>query len=231
MTVDTITAPDAAEAYVLPSEPQLSPAAARASSLGRRAFRLLNRWVTVPLLRAGLGPWLGTPVGGWVLLLGTRGRVSGHVHHVPLSYLIADGSVWVLAGFGRRCDWYRNVLADPSVEVTLPGRTRACIAEEMRHAAVRQRIIPRLVRATGVPGYLTGCDPFRASPERLLAATAWLPLIRLRPVGEPLVAGPDDPGGLGWIWRQAVVLIIGGWLIGSLRQAARRSAASGQASR
>jgi len=35
----------------------------------------------------------------------------------------------------------------------------------------------------------------------------WVPLVRLRARDDsPIVAGPDDPGGLGWIWRQATVL-------------------------
>jgi hypothetical protein len=68
------------------------------------------------------------------------------------------------------------------------------------------------MRATGVPGYLTGSDPYRSSPERVLESTAWVPLIRLRPVGEPLVAGPDDPGGRGWTWRQPIVIALTFWL-------------------
>ena len=36
-----------------------------------------------------------------------------------------------------------------------------------------------------------------------------MPLVRIAPVdGSALPAGPDDPGGLGWTWRQA--LAIGG---------------------
>jgi hypothetical protein len=60
-------------------------------------------------------------------------------------------------------------------------------------------------------------DPFRSTDEQLLAVTAWVPLIRLAPEGGNLVAGPDDPGGLGWVWRQAVVLAIGAVLVRRLR--------------
>jgi len=34
-----------------------------------------------------------------------------------------------------------------------------------------------------------------------------IPLIRLTPLGEPLLAGPDDPGGRAWLWRQGVVAL------------------------
>ena len=181
----------------------------------------------MPLLRAGLGAWVGTPIAGWVLLLRVRGRKSGLVREIPLSYLVAEGSAWVMAGFGPRTQWYRNLLADPGVEVLLPGRAVRCVAEDVVDPVTRRRIIPNLVRVTGVPGYLTGCDPFRSPPERMIEVTAWVSLIRLRPVGEPLVAGPDDPSGLGWVWRQPIALAVTAFLTRRayrfVRRLARRS--------
>ncbi len=202
-----------------PPEPAapLSPA----GELGRRAFRVVNRWLMLPLLRAGLGAWLGTPFGGWLMLLRVRGRKSGRVREVPLGYYIAEGSAWVIAGFGGRTDWYLNLRADPRVEVILPGRERRCVAEDVTDPETRRRILPPFLRSMGVPGYLAGLDPYRSTPDELLAATATLPLIRLRPEGEPLVAGPDDPGGLGWVWRQALVLLLTARLVGLLRRLVR----------
>ena len=175
-----------------------------------------------PALRAGLGPWIGTPFGGWILLLRVRGRKSGVMRDNPLSYLIADGAAWVMAGFGSRTDWYRNLIAEPRVEVTLPGRTVACRAQVVDDPQIRARVIPRLVRATGAPGYLTGIDPFRSTDEQLLAVTAWVPLVKLQPDTGTLAAGPDDPGGLGWVWRQAVLLVVGALIVGRLRRVLRR---------
>ncbi len=160
----------------------------------------------MPLLRAGLGPWIGTPIGGYLLLLRARGRTSGVVRETPLSYLVAEGAAWVCAGFGPTTQWYRNILADPTVEIVLPGRTIAGIAEEVTDPEVRRRMMPALVRAVGMPGALGGLDPWRATHEQIVEAYGWVPLIRLRPVEDPLAAGPDDPGGTAWIWRQAVVL-------------------------
>lgn len=218
LAAEAVTADTELPPTPLPLPPELTPVGRQATEAGRRAFRVLNHWLMVPLLRAGLGPWMGTPLGGWMLLLRVCGRKSGLVRENPLSYLIADGSAWVMAGWAGRSDWYRNLKADPHVEVVLPGGARSCVAEEVLDRETRRRIIPRLARATGLPGYLTGVDPYRGSAEQLLAATAWVPLIRLRPEGEPLVAGPDDQGGLGWVWRQAVVLLASVWLIGRLRR-------------
>ncbi len=209
---------EAAEHLGLAPEPPIGPL----SDFARRGLKVMNRWLMVPVLRAGLGAWMGTPLGGWILLLRVRGRRSGVMRDSPLSYLVADGSVWVMAGFGSRTQWYRNVLAEPRVQVVLPGRAMSCVAEVVDDSDVRRDIISRLVRATGLPGYLSGVDPFRAPVEAMLAATAWVPLIRLRPDDGPISAGPDDPGGLGWAWRQALLLVVGAWLIGRLRGLLRR---------
>jgi deazaflavin-dependent oxidoreductase (nitroreductase family) len=173
---------------------------------GQEVFRAVNKWATVPMLRAGLGPWLGTPIGGYLLLLRARGRTSGVVRETPLSYFIAEGAVWVCAGFGPAAQWYRNILADPRVEVVLPARTIVCVAEHVPDPDVRRRMMPALVRAIGLPGALGGVDPRHATDERILEAYGWVPLVRLSPVAGPLAAGPDDPGGTAWIWRQAVVI-------------------------
>lgn len=185
------------------------------------AFLALNRWMAAPLLRAGLGAWAGTPIGGYVLLLRARGRTSGAVRDVPLSYLVTDGAAWVCAGFGERTQWYRNVAADPRVEVLLPGRAVACVATDGRDPTVRVRVLPALVRAVGLPGMLGGVR-LGASDAEILEAYAWIPLVRLRPLGDPLVAGPDDPGGTAWIWRQAVVVALVLLGVARLRAAARR---------
>lgn len=169
------------------------------------AFLALNR-LMVPLLRAGLGSWMGTPATGYLLLLEVVGRRSRRVRRIPLSYVILDGSAWVMAGYGVRTQWYRNLLAHPEVRVVLPGRTVACRAEEVRDPAVRASVMPRLTRAAGLPGFLVGGDPWTASDERILELLAWIPLVRLSPTSGALRAGPDDPGGLAWVWRQVVVV-------------------------
>jgi deazaflavin-dependent oxidoreductase (nitroreductase family) len=196
--------------------PPVPPAERTAAQAARErrmhgVFMQLNRWMTIPMLRAGLGPWLGSPAGGWLLLMRVRGRRSGAVREVPLSYLVDEGAVWVMAGFGPGTQWYRNLLADPTVDLVLPGRTRRCIAEEVRDPETRRRMMPKLLRATGAPGYMSGCDPWHASVDEILSVTASVPLLRLEPVGDALVAGPDDPGGLGWVWRQVFVLAATAW--------------------
>lgn len=177
-----------------------------AGPLMHRGFKILNRWFMVPIHRAGLGAWISTPIGGYMLLLRVRGRKSGVMRETPLSYLVAEGAAWVLAGFGPRTEWYRNLLVDPHVEAWLPGGRHAGIATEERDPAVRARTLPLLVKATGAPSLMIGLNPWTASDEAIITALAWVPLIRFSPDDGPLEPGPDDPGGSAWIWRQALAL-------------------------
>jgi deazaflavin-dependent oxidoreductase (nitroreductase family) len=189
----------------IPSSPPTGGATEAILPLVHRSLKVLNRWFMVPAHRLGLGAWLGTPVGGYILLLRVRGRHTGLIREIPLSYLIAEGSPWVMAGFGPQTQWYRNLTADPEVEVWLPGRVVRCRAEDAADPAVRARILPALTRAAGVPGAMIGCNPWRAPDARIVDLLEGIPLIRLSPTSGPIAAGPDDPGGHAWIWRQALV--------------------------
>ena len=188
-----------------------------------RALKSLNRWFMVPLLRLGLGEWLATPFGGYILLLRVRGRKSGLVRDTPISYCITEGSAWVMAGFGPRTEWFRNVQAEPVVDAWLPGRFLRCRAEEETDPAVRARIAPRLARSIGVPGAMVGCNPWTASDERILGLVDGIPLGRLTPLDGPLAPGPDDPGGRAWIWRQGLVAGLTAWLLWAGVRAGRRA--------
>ena len=72
-------------------------------------------------------------VGNDMLLLTTRGRVTGQPHTVPLLYLRDGDRFLVIASYGgrdRHPEWYLNLLANPSVtarvrdhDVVLTART------------------------------------------------------------------------------------------------------------
>jgi deazaflavin-dependent oxidoreductase (nitroreductase family) len=199
--------------------------AARAlSDASRILFRYGNRYAMVPFHRAGLAAWLGSPLSGWQCLLTTTGRRSGLPRHTPLGYLVADGATWVMAGYGPSTLWYRNVLDDPRVTLLLPGRPPiAALAAEEVDPSVRARVIPPLCRSMALPGAMIGCLPATSTDERILECVAWVPLVRIAPAdGSLLAAGPDDPGGLGWTWRQA--LAVGTTIVGlrALARLARR---------
>jgi deazaflavin-dependent oxidoreductase (nitroreductase family) len=193
------SAPPPARGRPAPSESSSAPAKAM--------FKLLNRWFMVPAVHAGLGAWISCPAGGYIILLRVRGRRSGLVRETPLNYVIEDGAAWVLAGFGAGSAWYQNVLADPDVEIVLPGRRpMAAVASDVSSTPIRTRVIPAILRSTIGPSLMSGVNPFTATDEALAGDMSWVPLVRLTPVDEVVEPGPDDPGGRAWIWRQALVL-------------------------
>ena len=61
-----------------------------------------------------------------ILLLTTRGHVTGEPHTVPLLYLRDGERLVMIASYGGRAEnptWYRNLVAEPSVEVHIRGAT------------------------------------------------------------------------------------------------------------
>ena len=96
----------------LSAPPVLTGLARSISQASQAAFRYANRWFVVPLHRAGLAAWLCGPLGGWQCLVTTIGRTSGLRRDTPLGYIVMDGAAWVMAGYGPRTQWYRNMLAE-----------------------------------------------------------------------------------------------------------------------
>jgi len=196
-------------------------AALQDGDAARRAFKALNRWFMVPLTRAGLGQWVSTPIGGYIVLLRVRGRQSGITREVPLNYLVTDGAIWVCAGFGTRTEWYRNLVVDPEVDAWLPGRRVHGRATEVLDPVVRARILPALLRSTGLPALLAGINPWTATPDQVADAMDFVPLIRVDPRTGPLEPGRDDPGGRAWVWRQAMLLGLATAALRALRKVLR----------
>jgi deazaflavin-dependent oxidoreductase (nitroreductase family) len=198
------------EPPALAAPPAVSPTFQAISDASRTAFKYGNRYGMVPVHRAGLAAWLGSPLTGWQCLVTTTGRRSGLPRHTPLGYMVADGAAWVMAGYGPATLWYRNLLDDPRVTLLLPGRPPiAALATEVRDPSVRARIIPALARSMALPGALIGCFPPTATDERILECVSFVPLVRITPAdGSALLAGPDDPGGGGWAWRQALAVAV-----------------------
>ena len=169
------------------------------------AFRALSGGLSVPLISAGLGSLFSNPLTGSQLVLRTTGRRSGRRRAVALGYTIHDGAVYMAAGWGATTHWYMNLVADPHVEVVLPGGTAyAGVAETVTESVELVRAWRRLLTDLGVIGRGFVTDPRTASDALLVEKTTGIPLVRIRPTG--IAAGPSDPGGLGWIALQAVML-------------------------
>jgi len=180
-----------------------------------RGFRVANRYLALPMLRAGLGVIMSTPLTGSLMILRTRGRKTGLLRETPLGYAILDGSVWCCAGFGVQTQWYRNILADPHVEVVLAnGSAFAGTAEVVADPVAFATGFRHLILSMGVLGSRTVGDVSTASDAAVVAMGEGLPLIRIRPTG--IAAGPADPGG--WLWLVPVLSCLW-WLVRRSRRA------------
>ncbi|HEX7951066.1 MAG TPA: nitroreductase/quinone reductase family protein [Candidatus Limnocylindrales bacterium] len=183
----------------------------------QRGLNLANRASVAPLLRARLGWLLGTPFTGYLMLLRTRGRRTGLVREAPLGYIIRDGAVWCVAGYGEATPWYRNLLDDPTVEVILPTRRFRAIARPVQDAAAWSIAFRELIRSFALVGLAVVGDVSGLSDAELHERYASLPVVRIVPApGEPpLRAGPFDPGGRGWLLPFGLAIMLpAAWLAG-----------------
>jgi deazaflavin-dependent oxidoreductase (nitroreductase family) len=150
----------------------------------RSVFRLFNR-LMLWMWRIGLGPWINAwpAVGGRIMVITHKGRHSGLLRQTPVNYAPVDEAVYCTAGFGRGCDWYRNLLADPHVEVRLPRDRWSGVAEDVSDAADRALRLRQVLIASGFAAYLAGIDPRRIGEAELERLAGQYRLIRIRRSG------------------------------------------------
>jgi deazaflavin-dependent oxidoreductase (nitroreductase family) len=135
----------------------------------------------------------------------TVGRKSGRLRRTPVTYAIADGSVYCVAGYGRETGWYLNALAAPDISLILPRGLVTGHVEEVTLASERLTAIRRVFRNAGLMGFSEGFDPFRGSDDSIRSKTADMPVLRIGPVD--VKPGPSDPGGWAWLWLPAFVVV------------------------
>jgi len=174
----------------------------------QHGFLVLNRWFMIPAIRSGLGRLIGNPFTGHLMLLRTRGRRSGLVREAPLGYVIRDGAVYCVAGYGAATPWIRNLEADPAVEVVLPTRAFRGRAEVVTDDAEWLGAYRALIELFGLVGRIVDGNPSKLDDATLLATHRSLPVVRIAPAdaAPPLVSGPWDPGGRGWLLSNLVAL-------------------------
>ncbi|HEY47970.1 MAG TPA: nitroreductase family deazaflavin-dependent oxidoreductase [Anaerolineae bacterium] len=136
------------------------------SRLNKRLWRLMK---IPPRLAYAIG--LGPLIGRHVLLLTTTGRKSGLPRVTPLQYEVMDGIFYVGSARGDKSDWYRNILANPKVEVRVKSQHFVGIAEAIADVervadfleislARNPRMMGNLFRLFGLPR-----EPNRAQLE------------------------------------------------------------------
>jgi len=175
----------------------------------RRIFKSFNHFMIL-LWRLGLGSWgNGTEFGGSIMVIKHTGRKTGLTRYTPLNYAVVDGNIYCTAGFGSITDWYRNLLANPQVELWLPDGRWAGVAGDVSDSKDRGALLRQVIIASGFAGPLFGANPKKlidADFEKLMDRYR---LIRIQRKGA--VTGPGGPGDLAWIWPLSTFILLLLW--------------------
>jgi len=146
-----------------------------------RIFRLPPRLAYA----LGFGPVLGR----LILLLTTTGRRTGLPRVTPLQYEQVGEVYYVGSARGQAADWFRNIQANPRVQVRVKSRSFTCLAQPVTDSSRiadflelrRQRhplMMSKILEASGLPE-----NPSRASLE---AYAAQITMVILDPKAQVL---------------------------------------------
>jgi len=173
----------------------------------QQGFKSFNRFMLL-MWRLGLGHWVNfcPSVGGRIMVITHTGRKSGVKRRTPVNYAIVDGEIYCTAGFGKASDWYRNIIANPNVEVWLPNGWWAGVAEEVLDPDARVVLMREVLLASGFAAYAAGIDPRKMSDEELDAVTGTYRLMRIRRTEAR--TGDGGPSDLAWVWPLAVMILL-----------------------
>lgn len=193
----------------------------------QRGFIVLNGGFIAPLLRLGFGWLIGNPFTGHLMLLRTRGRRTGLLREAPLGYVIRNGFVYCVAGYGEPTPWFRNLLADPDVEVILPTRRFHGRAEPVADPIEWSTAYRALIASFGLVGRSIVGEVRDLDDDALLERHRALPVVRITTTdgSGPLIAGAFDPGGSGWLLPivASKILVVLAWAwFGPLRRRRER---------
>jgi len=143
------------------------------------------------MLSSGLGSAMATELTGSLLLLTTIDQDGGEPRRTPLGYAVADGAVVVMAG-DNQAGWFRNALADPRVEVVLPGTRVRGSASLLTDRARRRAALRALLGAAPFASMMVG--EVDLDDDTALDETGErFPILAITPTA--ILPGPFDPGG------------------------------------
>jgi deazaflavin-dependent oxidoreductase (nitroreductase family) len=74
------------------------------------------------------------------VLLETKGRRSDKPRRTPVGGRLDGNTLWIVAEFGRKANYVRNIEADPKVRVRFKGRWRSGTAATVPDDDPRERL-------------------------------------------------------------------------------------------
>jgi deazaflavin-dependent oxidoreductase (nitroreductase family) len=148
----------------------------------RKVFHAMNRFMVL-MWKMGWGKAINIwPAGfGRIMVVKHRGRRSGKEYLTPVNYAVVEGEIYCAAGFGSISDWYRNMLANPRVELWLPEGKKFYCAQDVSASPHRLFLLRQVIIASGFAGPLFGINPKKLNDEQLDAVSKDYRLVNFRP--------------------------------------------------
>lgn len=77
--------------------------------------------------------------------LTTTGRITGDPHRIEIWFVLAEQTVFLMAGDRDRSDWVRNLMITPDVGLELAGRKRVTSARVVDETSQEDALARRLM--------------------------------------------------------------------------------------
>lgn len=173
----------------------------------RKIFKVFNRFMIL-LWKLGLADWLNLwpSVFGQFMVITHIGRNTAFKRLTPVNYAVIDGEIYCCAGFGKVSDWYKNILANSTVEVWLTEGRWVGEAKDVSSDPNFLPILREVLRCSGFAAPLFGVDPKKLNDTELTQITAEYKLVHITRLDEK--TGRDGPGELAWIWPLIAVILL-----------------------
>lgn len=128
----------------------------------------------------GLGPIIGR----LILLLITTGRKTGQPRTTPLQYEEINGNFYLGSALGQKADWFKNILANPQVEVCVKSKRFRGVAEPVTDPVrIADFLELRLKRHPLIIGVILRSEGLPQNPDRaqLEAYASQLAMVVIHP--------------------------------------------------
>jgi hypothetical protein len=152
-----------------------------ASGIYRLFFRLLNSFFVLPAFRIGMARVVSNPVTGRVMVLILKGRKTGRTRYTPVGYAAMNGRIYCYRGERSQGAWYLNLLAEPHIEVMLPGRRVRGYAEEVTDEDEKFAALRQILKNGGLSGFIYGFNPWTVEEGVLRDRMRGVAVIRIDP--------------------------------------------------
>ena len=127
---------------------------------------------------------LGAIIGRLILLLITTGRKTGLPRTTPLQYEQIDRDFYLGSALGQKADWFKNILANPQVEVRVKSKFFRGVAETITDPVLIADFLEvRLKRHPIIIGAILRSEGLSEKPDRaqLEAYAAQLAMVVIHP--------------------------------------------------